>query len=48
VARLRRERRITAADVAIPVETGPGEVAQVDFGYAGKIYDPSLGRRRKA
>jgi transposase len=47
VARLRRERGITAADVVIPVETGPGEVAQVDFGYAGKVYDQSLGRRRK-
>ncbi len=47
VARLRRERGITAADVVIPVETGPGEVAQVDFGYVGKIYDASVGRRRK-
>ena len=47
VARLRRERGITAADVAIPVETGPGEVAQVDFGYLGKIYDAHSGTRRK-
>ncbi|HEX5053041.1 MAG TPA: IS21 family transposase [Planctomycetota bacterium] len=47
VARLRRERGITAADVVIPVETGPGEVAQVDFGYVGKIYDSSVGHRRK-
>lgn len=29
-----------AADVAIPVETGPGEVAQVDFGYAGRLLCP--------
>ena len=47
VARLRKERGITAADVVIPVETGPGEVAQVDFGYLGKIYDPAAGVRRK-
>jgi transposase len=46
--RLRRERGITPEDVAIPVETGPGEVAQVDFGYVGKIYDPEAGVRRKA
>lgn len=47
VARLRKERGVTAADVVIPVETGPGEVAQVDFGYVGKIYDASTGTRRK-
>lgn len=47
-ARLRRERGITAADVVIPVETGPGEVAQVDFGYVGQIYDPDTGVRRRA
>jgi hypothetical protein len=35
-------------DVAIPVETGPGEVAQVDFGYVGKRYDPDRGVLRKA
>lgn len=47
VARLLRERGITAADVAIPVETGPGEVAQVDFGYVGKVFDAGTGKRRK-
>jgi transposase len=47
VARLQREVGITADDVVIPVETGPGEVAQVDFGYVGKIYDASAGVRRK-
>jgi transposase len=47
VARLRKDRGISAADVAIPVETGPGEVAQVDFGYAGKIYDASTGKQRR-
>ncbi len=34
--------------VAIPVETLPGEVAQVDFGYVGKIYDARAGVLRKA
>lgn len=47
VARLRREVGITAADVVIPVETGPGEVAQVDFGYIGKVFDAASGLRRK-
>ena len=47
VTRLQREIGITAADVVIPVETGPGEVAQVDFGYVGKIYDQRAWVRRK-
>lgn len=33
--------------VAIPVETDPGEVAQVDFVYAGKRYDPDQGALRR-
>lgn len=28
-------------------ETAPGEVAQVDFGELGLVYDPEAGRRRK-
>jgi transposase len=47
VARMQRDIGITPDDVVIPVETGPGEVAQVDFGYVGKIYDPAAGIRRK-
>ena len=47
-ARLKRERGVRPEDVAIPVETDPGEVAQVDFGYVGKLYDPIEGRLRKA
>jgi transposase len=47
-ARLRRERGVQAEDVAIPVETPAGEVAQVDFGYAGKLYDAKEGRFRRA
>lgn len=45
--RLERERGPAPTDVAIPVETEPGEVAQVDFGYAGKRYDPQRGLLRK-
>jgi DNA-binding CsgD family transcriptional regulator len=37
-----------AIDVAIPVETRPGETAQVDFGYAGKLFDPHSGTLRRA
>jgi transposase len=29
-----------ARDVVIPVETAPGGVAQVDFGYVGELLDP--------
>jgi transposase len=39
--RLAREEGPRAEDIAIPVETEAGEVAQVDFGYAGLRYDPS-------
>jgi len=41
--RLDREEGPKATDVAIPVETVPGDVAQVDFVYAGKRYDPERG-----
>ena len=33
--------------MAIPVETAPAKVAQVDFVYAGKRYDPERGIVRK-
>lgn len=46
--RLDRERGPRAKDVAIPVETAPGEIAQVDFAYVGKIYDPVRGVQRKS
>lgn len=48
VARLERERGPRAEDVAIPVETEPGDVAQVDFGYAGYRVDPATGKLRKS
>lgn len=35
-------------DVSIPVHTAPGEQAQVDFGYVGKLLDPVTKRKRKA
>jgi transposase len=46
--RLDHQRGPVETDVAIPVETAPGEVAQVDFGYAGKRYDPVDGVLRKS
>ena len=46
--RLSRERGVQPEDIAIPVETEPGAVAQVDFTYVGKLYDPEQGVLRKA
>lgn len=45
---LRREHGVRAEDVAIPVATRPGESMQVDFGYAGRLYDPARGVVRRA
>jgi len=47
-AALRRTRGVQPDDVTMPVETDPGDVAQVDFGYVGKLYDPDQGVLRKA
>ena len=46
--RLEAERGPRAEDVAIPVETAPGQVAQVDFGDVGKLYDPKTRVLRRA
>ena len=46
--RLRKARGVQPEDIAIPVETRPGEVAQVDFGYVGWLYDPETEKKRKA
>lgn len=46
--RLERAQGVRPEDVAIPVTTKPGEVAQVDFGYVGQLLDPATGRLRKA
>lgn len=35
-------------EVTVRVETAPGEEAQVDFGYAGRMIDPETGEMRKA
>ncbi len=45
---LRRQRGVQPEDVAIPVETDAGEIAQVDFGYLGKLLDPVTMTLRKA
>ena len=44
----KKRRGPTADQVAIPVHTAPGQQAQVDFGYVGKLVDPVTGRSRKA
>jgi len=46
--RIRRERGVLPEDVTIPVDTEPGDVAQVDFGYAGRLWDSATGMPRKA
>jgi len=46
--RLEKSRPITSDEVVIPVETAPGKIAQVDFGYVGRLYDPDEGVLRKA
>lgn len=46
--RLKRTRGVTEAEVVIPVDTDPGDVAQVDFGYVGLLWDPASRTYRKA
>lgn len=48
VKALRKDAGVRAEDVAIPVQTAPGEVVQVDFGYVGKLLDPVTMTMRKA
>lgn len=47
-ARLKSAKGINPKDVAIPVDADPGEVAQVDFGNLGKLWDQETGRIRQA
>jgi transposase len=47
-AALQRAKGVRPEDVTMPVDTEPGDVAQVDFGYVGKLYDPDEGVMRKA
>ncbi|MEM7676494.1 MAG: IS21 family transposase, partial [Myxococcota bacterium] len=46
--RIQEARGVRPEDVAIPVETLPGDVAQVDFGYAGKLMCPQTHVPRRA
>ncbi|WP_418766076.1 hypothetical protein [Myxococcus xanthus] len=48
VGSVRRAQGVSEEDVAIPVETAPGEVAQVDFGEVGRLYDADTGALRRA
>lgn len=43
-----RQRGVSPEKIAIPVETEPGEVAQVDFGEIGKLLDPEQRVLRRA
>lgn len=45
---LKKAKGIDPEDVAIPVETKPGEVAQVDFGSVGLLWDSESEKLRKA
>ena len=47
-ARLKKNQPIRPEDVAIPVPAAPGQVAQVDFGYVGRLLDPEQQRMRRA
>jgi transposase len=45
---LRREFAVGAPTITVRIETPPGQQAQVDFGYAGLMYDPVSERQRRA
>jgi transposase len=47
VHRFVRKLEPISPEVVVRVETRPGEEAQVDFGYAGKMSDPEGGEPRK-
>ena len=46
--RLREQAPPRAEDVVIRVDTPPGEVGQLDFGYVGELIDPAAGEARRA
>lgn len=48
VASIKREQGPQPGDLAVPILTKPGEVAQVDFGDVGKLWDPKRQKIRKA
>jgi transposase len=47
VYRFVRRLEPISPDVTVRVETRPGEEAQVDFGYAGRMIDPETGELRR-
>src|SRR5690606_4945882 len=47
-ASVRKAEGVRPQDVAIPVDTMPGKIAQVDFGAVGKLWDPREKAVRKA
>jgi len=48
VHRFVRKLEPLTPDVTVRVERRPGEEAQVDFGYAGRMVDPASGQERRA
>jgi transposase len=48
VTRIKAHRPVAPGDVAIPVRSAAGEIAQVDFGYIGQLYDAVAGVLRRA
>lgn len=48
VRRLRPQLEPKPGDVTIRIHTDPGESAQVDFGYVGRVLDPQTGKLRRA
>jgi len=44
---LKREFNFRAPKVTVRIETPPGQEAQVDFGYAGLMFDPVMEKNRK-
>lgn len=48
VRQLRKAEGPKVHDVVVRVETAPGQIAQVDFGFVGQLFDPESKRLRKA
>lgn len=48
VRRFLRKLGDASPDACVRIEVPPGQEAQVDFGYAGEIYDPQRGKLRRA
>jgi transposase len=47
VYRFVQQLEVRTPEATVRVETRPGEEAQVDFGYAGRMWDPDSDRERK-